>query len=199
MAKSFEFFFDYTSPTAYLAWHALPKLLEETGADVELRPMFLGGVMQATGNRPPGTVPAKGAYMGRDLQRCAKRIGVEVHSNPYFPVNTLKALRATVGLGDEDKAAQKAFIGACFDQSWGVPEPKNLGSEDDLRRVAEIAGVDPDHVAALAGDATMKARLKEATDEAVERGAFGAPSFFVGDELFFGHDRMDYVAEAVAA
>jgi len=99
MAKQLEFFFDYVSPTAYVAQKIAPGVAERTGAELIYRPMFLGGVMQATGNKPPGTVPAKGKYMGQDLARNCKRHGLEMAFNPHFPMNTRPLTRATLPAG----------------------------------------------------------------------------------------------------
>ena len=94
MPKQVEFFYDFTSPTAYLAWRRLPGVLERTGAKVKYRPMFLGGVMQTTGNRPPGTLPQKAKWMAEDLQRWAKKYNTPYKLNPHFPMMTLMVQRA---------------------------------------------------------------------------------------------------------
>lgn len=196
MSKSFEFFFDYASATAPLALPLIAGIEQRTGAEAVFRPMFLGGVMQATGNKPPGTVPAKGKYMARDIQRCAEHVGIKFYMNPAFPVNTLAALRATVGIAD--KAEQRRFANACFHESWSVPEPLNLGDPAHLQALCEKHGFDTANIASLATDPANKEKLKANTDEAVSRGVFGAPSFFVGGDLFFGHDRLDYVERALS-
>lgn len=198
MAGKLEFFFDFVSPTAWLAFHLAPKTAEAAEAELVWRPMFLGGVMQATGNRPPGAVPAKGAYLGRDLIRCAAHIGIPFHFNPAFPFNTLPALRANIGMVDDPEAAS-AFRTACFEACWGQPDPLNPGEPDGLAEISRRAGIDPERVAALAGDEANKSALKANTEEAVARGVFGAPSFLVGEELFFGHDRLDYAERALKA
>lgn len=196
MVRTFEFFFDYASATAPLSLPLIAAIETRTGAQSVWRPMFLGGVMQATGNRPPGTVAAKGAYMARDIQRCAAHVGIPFYMNPAFPVNTLAALRATVGF--EDKAEQRRFATACFQESWSVPQPLNLGDPAHLQQLCEKHGFDAAKIAAMATDPANKEKLKANTDEAVARGVFGAPSFFVDGDLFFGHDRLDYVERALA-
>ena len=198
MTKSFEFFFDFVSPTAYLAWHVAQGVAERTGAELVLRPMFLGGVMQATGNKPPGTVAAKGKYLGIDLVRCARHIGVPFHSNPAFPFNTRPALRAALGLAGEPETRRR-FIDACFTLAWGTEAPRDLGDAGALAEACAMAGVDPARGAEMAVDEANKAALRANTDEAVARGTFGAPTFFVGEEIFFGHDRLDYVERALMA
>lgn len=196
MAKSFEFFFDYASATAPLALPLIAAIEQRTGAEAVFRPMFLGGVMQATGNKPPGTVPAKGKYMARDIQRCAAHIGIPFYMNPAFPVNTLAALRATIGF--TDTAEQRRFATACFTESWSVPKPLNLGDPADMAQMCETHGFDTAKVNAMATDPANKDKLKAQTEEAIARGVFGAPSFFVDGDLYFGHDRLDYVERALA-
>lgn len=195
MSKSFEFFFDYTSPTAYLGDYAARLVAERTGAEMIYRPMFLGGVMQATGNNPPGMVAAKGKYMGVDIPRCAARYGLPFSFNPHFPLKTLPILRASVGLGADDFTT---FRDACWSHIWGADGPKNLGDPAEITALCETVGLDAEHVLAMGKDDAIKAKLIANTEEAVERGAFGAPTYFVGKEMFFGHDRLDYVEDLLA-
>jgi 2-hydroxychromene-2-carboxylate isomerase len=196
MAKFFEYFFDYTSPTAYLAVPVALGVEARTGAEMRLRPMFLGGVMQGSGNKPPGTVPAKAKYLNRDLQRCAAHIGIPMYMNPAFPMNTLGVLRATTGM--TDAAEQRRFVITLFEAAWGQPNPVNLGDMAEVAKLCAANGFDAAAIGALATDPANKEKLKETTEEALARGVFGAPSFFVGDDLFFGHDRLDYVERALA-
>jgi 2-hydroxychromene-2-carboxylate isomerase len=195
MAKSFEFFYDYTSPTAYIGDYAARAVAERTGAEMIYRPMFLGGVMQATGNAPPGMVPAKGKYMGRDVPRCAARYNLPFAFNPSFPLKTLPILRASLGLQGESLAT---FRDACWSRIWGAEGPRNLGEPEEITAMCESIGLNASEVLAMGKDETLKARLAANTEEAVERGVFGAPSYFVGEELFFGHDRLDYVEALLA-
>ena len=196
MEKSFEFFFDYVSPTAYLAYYVAPGVAERTGAELVYRPMFQGGVMQATGNKPPGTVPAKAAYLSRDVPRCAAYIGVPYKFNPAFPMNTLILTRATMGLEDQPEKRAR-FIDACFRHSYGVENPFDPADPEQLKAMCEAEGFDAEEIAALGTAQENKDKIRANTEEAVERGVFGAPAFFVGDELFFGHDRLDYVERAL--
>jgi 2-hydroxychromene-2-carboxylate isomerase len=198
MSKQLEFFFDYVSPTAYLAHSLAPRVAERTGAELVYRPFFLGGVMQATGNRPPGTVASKGAYMQNDLRRCARRAGVPFFMNRHFPMNTRGLTRATIGL-DEDSDARDRFIDACFRYCYGIDQPFDPADPVDLKRMCDAEGFGFERIVALGEAPKNKDKLRANTEEAVSRGVFGAPSFFVGDELFFGHDRLDYVEEALGA
>lgn len=196
MTKTVEFFFDVGSPTTYLAWTQLPAIARETGAQISWRPMLLGGVFKATGNASPVTVPAKGRWMGADIARFARRYGVPFAFNPHFPINTLTLMRGAAGLQLRQPQRLAAYLGAVFRAMW--VDAVNLDQAAEVARVLDAAGFDKEGFIALVGDPEVKAALMATTEEAVARGAFGAPSFFVGGELFFGQDRLDCVREALA-
>lgn len=193
MTRKLEFFFDVVSPTAYLAWTQLPGVIDRTGADLVYRPFFLGGVMAATGNRPPGTVEAKGKWMNADLSRFAARYGVAFERNPTFPMNTLPIMRASIAW--KDRADFEEFLATIFKAIWS--DQKAVGEEDVLTDVLSVSGMDADMFWSAARDPANKEALKANTDEAVARGVFGAPTFFVGEEMHFGQDRLDFVEEAL--
>jgi 2-hydroxychromene-2-carboxylate isomerase len=197
MPKFAEFFFDVGSPASYLAWTQMPTICAQTGADLVFKPMLLGGVFQATGNASPAMVPAKGRYMTQDLTRFAQRYGVPFRMNPHFPINTLQLMRATIAMLMREPAQFMAFTNTLFTAMW--VDGANLNDPATIATVLAKAGFDPAEVMALAGDAEVKAALKANTEEAVARGVFGAPTVFVGDTLFFGQDRLDFVREALAA
>ena len=193
--KSVDFLFDVGSPTTYLAHKRMPGLVERTGATVNYVPVLLGGIFKATGNSSPVTVPAKGVWMGADMARFAKKFGVGLNMNPYFPINTITMMRMLAGLvGDE---RYPAVVDVLFDAMW--KGRKNMGDPAVLAEVLTTAGFDAPALIALAETPTAKDALKANTEAAVARGVFGAPTFFVGDEMFFGQDRLDWVEEAVAA
>ncbi len=193
MTKTIEFFFDFVSPASYIAHKVLPKIADAAGAELQYRPMFLGGVMKATGNAPPAFVPAKGAWMAKDLPRWCKKYGITFNFNPHFPVNTLPTMRGACALLGTD--IFPAYMDAMFDAVW--LEPKNMGEPEEIAKVVSSIGLDPEEFAAMAQAPENKQALKKNTDEAVERGVFGAPAIFVGDDLYFGQDRLFMVAEAV--
>ena len=189
MTETLEFFFDVGSPASYLAWTQLPALAERTGAVPRHRPMLLGGVFKATGNASPAAVPAKGRHSQRDLQRFARRYGVTLTMNPHFPVNTLMSMRlATAALDTEHR---DAMLTALFEGMWRWE--RDLADPAVLAATLSEAGLDAEHWAARAQDAGVKEALKATTEEAVARGVFGAPTFFVGEEMYFGQDRVDFV------
>lgn len=195
MTARVEFFFDYGSPWSYLANARLPAVAQRAEAKIVYRPMLLGGVFKATGNRSPAENPveSKRRYGGIDLRRWADRAGVHFQRNPHFPINTLPLMRLAV-------AAQKSLVFATFhDALWPAfwADARNLGDPLEVRKVLELAGLDSEGLYAGAATDEVKNELKATTEEAVTRGAFGAPTFFVGDEMFFGNDRLDFVEEAL--
>jgi 2-hydroxychromene-2-carboxylate isomerase len=194
--RSVEFFFDFGSPTSYLAWTQLPSLCAAAGAKLVYRPMLLGGVFQATGNASPVTVPAKGKYMLTDMGRFARRYGVPLQLNPHFPINTLLLMRAVVGVQVAMPERLADFIATVYRAMW--VEALNMGDPAVAAEVLERGGFDARAVLALASEPAVKEVLKANTEEAVRRGAFGAPTMLV-DQMFFGQDRLDFVAAALKA
>lgn len=191
MSGRLEFFYDYVSSYSYLANSQVTSL---GAAEIVYRPVFLGAIMSATGNAPPGNVPARAAYLQRDLRRWASRYNVPIEMNPVFPQNTLAALRlALVAMHEGHFQPLHQLL---FDAMWA--HGRNLGDPATLAEIANEAGLDVDHCLALSSSAEIKEQLKTNTDEAISRGAFGAPSFFVGNEMYFGNDRLDFVREALA-
>lgn len=190
-----DFYFDFGSPAAYLAWTQLGRIEAETGAAIVRKPMLLGGVFKATGNATPVAIPAKGAWMMKDLGRFAARYEAPLTLPPGFPINTLHLMRGAAALeGDErfdDYLA--AIFSAIFGRGETMDDPATVG------RVLTEAGFDAASLMAATQDQAVKDRLKATTEEAVSRGVFGAPAFFVGDEMHFGQDRIDWVIEAAKA
>jgi 2-hydroxychromene-2-carboxylate isomerase len=195
--NTIEFFFDFGSPTTYLAHTQMPKVAADTGAPVQYVPMLLGGVFKATGNQSPVLVPAKGRWMGDDLQRFARRYRVPFAFNPHFPINTLTLMRGAVGLQMREPDRFMPYVNAMFHAMW--VEPANLGDAAVLAQTLAGAGFDAASFQALVADAEIKGKLIANTEAAVARGAFGAPTCFVGNQMFFGQDRLDFVREAATA
>lgn len=190
---AFEFFYDFTSPYSYLASTRVEALAQRTGATLRWRPFLLGGVLKATGNRAPIEVPAKGKHMLVDLERWARRLGVPFRFPAVFPVPSILALRAALAADKEGLLVP--FTHAVFRAVW--VEDRAIGKPEELAPVLTAAGLPgPRLVEAAPGE---KEALARQTQEAIDRGAFGAPTFFVGQELFLGNDRMDFVEEALVA
>ncbi|MCP1650313.1 2-hydroxychromene-2-carboxylate isomerase [Pseudomonas nitroreducens] len=196
MSKSVEFYFDFGSPTSYLAYTQLPGICAETGAELVYRPVLLGGVFQATGNASPIAVPAKGRYTLIDMTRFARRYGVPMKMNPHFPINTLTLMRAATGVQLRQPERFEALLACVFKGMW--VDALNLGDPAVLGPLLAEAGFDPQALLALTAEQAVKDALKANTEAAIKRGMFGAPTFFVGNEMFFGQDRLDFVREALA-
>jgi len=196
MSKQVDFYFDVGSPASYLAWTQLPALCRSAGAELVYKPMLLGGVFQATGNASPAAVPAKSVYTRRDMQRYAQRYGVTLVMNPHFPINTLFLMRVVTGVALREPQRLQALLEGVFKALW--IDALDLNQPEVTARVLASAGFDAEQMQALAADPEVKAALKAATEEAVRRGVFGAPTVFVGNEMFFGQDRLDMVREELA-
>jgi 2-hydroxychromene-2-carboxylate isomerase len=151
--------------------------------------MLLGGVFKATGNQSPINIPAKGRWMFSDLTRYARRYGVAFRLNPYFPINTLNLMRGAIAAGAQ--GVFQPYADAVYRAMW--VEEKNLGDAAVVLETLQAAGLPAQRLIAACADADVKAKLIANTEEAVARGAFGAPTFFVGDEMHFGQDRLEFV------
>lgn len=195
MTRSIDFYFDVGSPASYLAWTQLPGLAARAGADICWKPMLLGGVFKATGNSSPAMIPAKSRYSRMDMERFASAYGVPFNFNPHFPVNTLLLMRGAVALLDTPEFHN--YLGAIFNGMWA--EQRNLGDSGAVAECLAKAGFELADVMARCEEPAVKARLKQLTEEAVERGVFGAPTFFVGEEMFFGQDRLLYLEQHLLA
>lgn len=193
MSKKVEFFFDVGSPASYLAWTQLESMAQRTNAKIIWRPMLLGAVFQATGNASPASVPAKGPYMLKDLQRFSNIYGVPFNFNPFFPLNTMHLMRGATAYLEEPEF--QTYLAAIFNALWS--EQLNMESPEVVAEVLTKAGIDVTDFMARISETEVKERLKDTTEEAVARGVFGAPSFFVNGEMFFGQDRLSFVETAL--
>lgn len=193
MSVEIEFFFDVVSPYSYLASTQIPKLEAETGATVDWRPFFLGGVMKSANNSPPARVPNKAKYMYADLQRWAERYDIDLQYPSDFPVNSLRAQRLILiakRLHSDPAPLARRF----FEAYWA--EGRDISEPEVLKEAIEKTGFDSEQFFEQIEKDDIKKKLEANSNEAVERGAFGAPTFFVGDEMFWGNDRLDFVREA---
>lgn len=191
--KTVEFYFDFSSPYSYLAATQLPDLVKRVGARIDYRPFVLAAVFKATTNDMPAKVPAKGQYMFKDLERWAEFYGVRFKFSSYFPANTIKAMRLVL-VADEQGKAEAVTLGL-FRAMWA--EDRDLNDPVVLGDIAEKAGLDSASALAAIETQPIKDRLRAYTDAAVSKGAFGAPAMVVGDELFWGNDRLHFVERAL--
>jgi 2-hydroxychromene-2-carboxylate isomerase len=195
MAKTLEFFFDYASPYSYLASEQLAAVVKRTGAELRWRPFLLGAVFKATGNVPPITNPSKGMYLAKDLEDWTRYLGLPSLRFPdSFPINSLKANR--LGLVAAEHGSIAPFSHAAFRASF--VEGKDVNDPQVLAELARSVGLEPEKALARMDNQEIKDALRRNTDEAVARGAFGAPTFFVGERMFFGNDRLMFVERALS-
>ena len=193
MSKTIECFFDFGSPATYLAWTQLPALAARYNAKLVWRPMLLGAVFKATGNQSPAMNPAKGRYMLIDFQRYAKSYGVPMKFNPFFPINTMTLMRGAVALLDDPRFDE--YLDTVFTAIW--VDEQDMGQPDVVARVLAKAGFDAQALLVRCGEDAVKEKLKANTEEAVVRGAFGAPTIYVDGEMFFGQDRLSMIEKAL--
>jgi 2-hydroxychromene-2-carboxylate isomerase len=189
--KTLEFFYDFVSPYSYLASTRVEELVRRTGAELSWRPFLLGGVLKATGNKAPADTPAKYRHLKVDVDRWARRLRVPLAFPERHPFSTVLAMRCA--LAAEARGNLAPFTHAAFRAAW--VEGRDLTSPEVLSGVALSVGLDGASLVAAAPD--YKAALTSQTEEAVRRGAFGAPTFFVGEEMFVGNDRLDFVEQAL--
>jgi len=195
MTASFDFYFDFGSLASYLAHTQLPRISAETGAKPQMYPMLLGGVFQATGNASPMAVPAKGRYVYIDMKRFADAYGVPLVMNPHFPIITTTLMRAATALQGQGDEAFQRYMDAIYQAIW--VEGLNMNDASVVGEVLTRAGFDPASVLAMANEQATKDKLKAVTMTAVERGVFGAPTFFIGDHMYWGQDRIEQVIQAL--
>jgi 2-hydroxychromene-2-carboxylate isomerase len=194
-----EFYYDLVSPYSYLAYGQIGRICEENGAKLVLRPMLLGAVHKMAEIKAPIETKIKARYQARDIRRWAEYYGVQLRFPDPFPFRTLKSMRAAMFL--RERGELEAFTDAAFAIYWqegGAPKGLEEADEDaPISSVAGRVGADPEEVLEGAAIPGAKQALKDATSEAVERGVFGAPAFFVGEEMFWGNDRLHFVEAAL--
>jgi 2-hydroxychromene-2-carboxylate isomerase len=194
-----QFLFDFGSPNAFLSHEAIPAIERRTGVKFEYVPILLGGIFKATNNRSPAETLAgvknKPEFQRLETERFVRRFQVKPYVwNPHFPVNTLNLMRAAVAAQFE--GVFEKYIDAAFHHMW--VEPKKMDDPDVAMQALAASGLDAAKLFARAQQAEVKAKLIENTQAAVERGAFGSPTFFVGTEMFFGKEQLRDVEELVA-
>ena len=193
-----QFMFDFGSPNAFLSHEAIPAIEKRIGTPFEYVPVLLGGIFKATNNRSPAETLAgiknKREFQAIETDRFVKRFQVAPYTwNPFFPVNTLNLMRAAVAAQME--GVLEKYVDAAFHHMW--VEPKKMDDPEIALAALTASGLDAKRLFTRAGEADVKAKLIENTQNAVERGAFGSPTFFVGNEIFFGKEQLRDVEEMV--
>ena len=197
--KTLDFYYDFGSPNAYFAWKALAGVTKRTGLHINMLPVLIGGIFKSTNNQPPwmaySNVPAKLDYERLEINRF-----IETHKltdfkfNSAFPVNTLLSMRAAIAAQHAD--VHDAFYPAVFNAIW--EDDKDISQPNVLTVVLNDAGLDGEALVAATQDPSIKQGLMDATAACVARGVFGLPSFFLGDDLYFGKDRIWQIEQALS-
>lgn len=198
MTVTAQFLFDFGSPNAYLAHVVLPGIEQRTGVSFDYQPVLLGGIFKLTNNVSPAVslqgIKNKGAYQGLEMRRFIARHGIEAYRpNPHFPVNTLQLMRGAIAA--RELGCFDAYVAACFEHMWS--EPKKMDDPEVIRAAFDASGLPTEALLAGMARPDVKQQLIANTEEAVARGVFGAPSFFVGSELYFGKDSLRDVEEEI--
>ncbi|MDX5366620.1 MAG: 2-hydroxychromene-2-carboxylate isomerase [Alphaproteobacteria bacterium] len=199
MTKKVEFLFDFGSPNAYLSWKVVPEIEKRTGMKFQYVPVLLGGIFKATNNVSPVIanqgIRNKGEYQFLEIERFVKKHGLtKFKFNPHFPVNTLQIMRGAIAAEMENILPK--YLDAVMAAMW--EDGKKMDDPDIIKAVLDAAGIDGAHILSRIGEADVKAKLVANTESAVERGAFGIPTFYVDGDIYFGKDRLRDVEEAIA-
>jgi len=192
MTKTVTFCFDFGSPYSYLAYNYLSPI-KEAGAQIDLKPVLLGGIFKATGNQPPATVQKKGEYMFKDIQRWANKLDISFKMNPYFPILTVPHMRGAILAQKKD--ILEDYMQSMFDSMW--LKGLNLNDQEILTQVASESGIDPNDFAEGISSDEIKDELKVNTQFAIDKGAFGVPTYFLENEMFWGIDSIKFLLESL--
>ena len=200
MTKTLEFVFDFGSPNAYLVHQVLPDLISRSGAELRYLPCLLGGIFKATGNQSPmmayANVPKKMDYERLEMHRFIEKHGLDKFTfNPHFPVNTLLMMRGAVAMEREERLDD--YVDAGFRFMW--EEGRNMSDPEIFAEAFKEAGFNGQALLEATQDPAIKAALVAHTEAAVDRGAFGSPTFFVGEQMVFGKERLGQVEEMLTA
>ena len=195
MAKTVDFYYDFVSSASYLAFKRLPAMVSAAGGEIRWKPMLLGGVFKAVGNSSPVLIAAKGKWMLDDMKRTSDKHGFAFSVNPSFPLNTIMVMRGAIAAEKLGPEVLDPYMALMFDGAWATGE--DLSKPEVVMELMEKAGLPAVEIANLAQDQAIKDKLRANTEEAVARGTFGAPTFYVNDEMHWGQDRLDAVMEAL--
>ncbi len=197
--KTLQFYFDCSSPWTYLAFHNVQPMAREIGADIDWKPILVGGIFNTVNKtvyesreKPH---PVKSRYYKKDLQDWARHSGLKIGMPPVFPVNSVKAMRGAFVA--REQGILPDYARAVFEAYWG--ELQDISQDEVLRPILRRVGLDAEEFFAKIGEAKYKDALRANTEEAIARGGFGSPTMFVGDDMYFGNDRLPLVRAALLA
>ena len=188
MGKKVEFYYDFSSPYTYIASTRIEKICEDNGAGLEWKPFLLGGLFNDTGVKPAVEIDNKFAYIKQDTEDSARHYGAEFKFPAIFPLNSVKSMRGAFAASEKGKLAE--YNHEMFRLYW--TGGRDLSKDDVLKEVVAGIGIDPEWFIARIAEQDIKDRLREETSKAAARGAFGAPTIFIGEKMFWGNDRLDY-------
>ena len=189
MIKSFEFYFDFASPYAFLAHKHIRKIEKENSIKIKYMPVLLGAILKNLGLKPLAEIPAKGKYMIKDCKMFAEKYGYDFKFNNYFPIITLSLMRSVIVA--EKKGFSENFINKVFDAIW--KDGINLNDNIIVEKLFKNLDINPKKFLQEAINEKVKDELKKRTDDALNKGVFGVPSFVVNKKLFWGQDRLEFV------
>ena len=192
MTKNVTFCFDFGSPYSYLAYNNLDSI-RDAGGEVAILPVLLGGIFKATGNQPPAAVQKKGEYMFKDINRWSKKLDIPFKMNPYFPILTVPHMRGAV-LAQRENILEK-YMQVMFEAIW--VKAMNLNDQEILTNIAEKSGIDPNQFAEEISSDEIKNKLRENTEFAISKGAFGVPTYYLDDEMFWGIDSVKFLLDGL--
>ncbi|MDH1706454.1 2-hydroxychromene-2-carboxylate isomerase [Acinetobacter johnsonii] len=193
--KTVEFYFDLGSPYSYLAYYRLLQMAEQQEIQIVYKPILLGGVFKATGNRSPIEIPVKGVYSILDMQRWAEYYQIPMQMNPHFPMNTLTLMHILTGVQLLSLEKFEQVLKLLFDAMFATQQ--NLNEPTVLAEVLKPSGFSVEDIMSMVQSEVVKQKLITETEQAIQRGIFGAPTFFVGDEMYWGQDRLHFVEQAL--
>ena len=195
--KTIDLYFDVSSPWTYLGYSRLHPLAARQGAEIVYHPILVGGVFNAVNQEVyearANPHPVKKPYYDKDLKDWASLAGIEMVQPSVFPVRSVEALRGIIAAGE--KGQLRAYATACFSAYWG--EDQDISQPQVLDEIAREVGLDPEWIAERRKSQDIKDRLRANTDELIARGGFGSPTMFIGDDMYFGNDRLELVEAAL--
>lgn len=195
--QTIEFYFDLGSPYSYIGFHRIQKIAADRHANILWKPMLLGGVFKATGNSSPMIVPAKAQYAMKDLKRWSKLWQIPMQMNPYFPINTLQLMRLVTAVQIYQPEQFLRELTGVFHAMFG--EPRNLNDLQEFKKMLIDLDLDVQQVQDWLEDEQVKQQLKSVTEEAVQRGVFGAPTWFSQNEMYWGIDHLYFLEHALTS
>ena len=188
MIKNFEFYFDFVSPYSFLAYNEIKKLVKKESFKIIHKPILLGGLHNLHGISAPAFIPAKAKFMIRDCKLIAEKNKIKFKFNSYFPIKTLNLMRGALVAKEDDM--QNYYMDRIFNSIW--QDGLNMNDENIIEKVIKNMNVNPKTFFLRASSQNIKSLLKKKTQEAFERGVFGAPTFLVNNKIFWGQDRLDF-------